>query len=308
MSTLPQTTGSGVPTALQQKYPALGRTGQFSQGPASSIRAFIVGPPKGGKSSILQTCPDCFLMNLDCSPSVSPGHGIPLATIWPWLDEAGQVADERGRITPTYDDVLRKIDILFQLAKNNQPRPKLVCFDSVTSWIEMIKAWMPANAGKLNLADGPRTDWKQLMGEAAWDMLYTFITGTILKLHSSGYGVYLVGHVVNRNIPIGDGAISPTPELTITPKFWNRLFPHFDLICRVDSHTVIEQVNVTVPFPKKVSKPVRRSRMVFRDPKMAGVLECRLSTLPDELILSNDDAWQTFETCYNNAVFDRVVS
>jgi hypothetical protein len=298
-----QTLASGTP--LQNKWGALGGHRGSMVAPPEKISAFIFGLPGEGKSAFLQSHPDAFIFNLDASSTTAPN---PQATLFPGISSTnGQLLDDTGNpISLNYDHVRAKEDILFQLATSNSPRPQTIVYDSLSAWIAMLVQWIPPNAVKLGIASEPKTDWKQLHGPAAWDTLYSLITTTITRLKSAGYGVYVVGHVVNAKIPLEENRFIVKPELTITDGFWKRLYYLFELSALVFAEKVAERYDDIqrstlngVARETKVARTreVKKHFLTVAKLELEGLSKARVR-LPERIELPLDNGWSAFREAY----------
>lgn len=302
-----QTLTSGA--TISSKYPDLGgATALTSIAPLTGIMWLCCGFPNSGKSALLQGCPDAFIFNLDESSTTAK---VPRATIWPWMDSvSGRSVDASGPIILTWALVRQKIELLKKLAKENRTRPRMVVFDSLSSAISLLKVWVVEHAINLNLTSTTPGGWKDLNGKAAWDLLYDILVDTMRDLHSHGYGVCYVGHVVNAKIPLGDDRYLIKPELTITDNFYKRLFPWFEMVAAVSNRAVSEQETteqkVRVLGQEQVVKntqTVTRNRRVFvtDDTDLQGILKIRVA-IPGVMVLP-EDGWPVVEEAYRKAAF-----
>jgi len=275
--------------------------------PVQTITAFIIGPPGEGKSCFLQSCPDAYIFNLDKTSTTTPTVN---ATLWPGISESGQPIGDNG--TPLilkWEAIEEKIAILKRLATENKPRPSLIVFDSLSEWIRLLRDWIPHHAAELSI--GANTDlWNNLHGPAAYDCLYNYIIGTISSLSNHGYGVYVVGHVVNETIPIGDNRFVFRPQLTITPNFWKRLYDLFELVAAIVSATFEEQyeqeVTSLVRGQTKIEKrirtrEVRKYFLSVEKTDLEGVVKSRVR-IPGKIELPHEGGWAAFERVYNDCM------
>lgn len=308
-----QTLAANSQALASSRYGALGGMsgGRYVSGPSGVILG-IVSFPGQGKSRLLQDNPDAFIFNLDLASTVTPGP-CP-ATIWPVLSPTGEILNDDGKpFQPSYDHVVQKLGILISLAKNNQPRPKTIGFDTLSAWIYWLQRWMPPNAPKLNLSREPQIDWKDLHGEAAWDWLYTHIRDTILSLKQAGYGVVVPMHVSNVKEKRKEGG--NTVEITrravdVSDKLWRRIKPFFEFVgylaCVNEPVTTTRTITSVVggrelkqTKTEVVTVPVRKIFTV--DAEMNDYLKPRVG-LPPVIDLSGPNAWQAFEKVYNTAM------
>lgn len=302
-----QTLAHGTP--IQNRWGALGGHTGSMVAPPEKITAFIFGLPGEGKSAFLQTHPDAFVFNLDTSSTTTPN---PQATMFPGISgTTGQLLDDsNGAISFTYDHVRAKEDILFQLAASNSPRPSTIVYDSLSAWVALLIQWIPINAVKLGIASEPKSDWKQLHGPAAWDTLYSIITTTITKLKAAGYGVYVVGHVVNAKIPLEENRFVIKPELTITDGFWKRLYYLFELSALVFAEKAsesYEDIQYSTLNGQKKEQRIKRTREVKRHYltvaklELEGLAKSRVK-LPERIELPLDTGWSAFRNAYTAGI------
>ena len=307
MTTAPvQSLAHGSPS----KYGRLGgHTARRMMADPHGILAFIAGPPNTGKSALLQSNPDAFIFNLDISSTVIAD---PVCTLWPGISPEGRAIGDDGK--PVFLDwpaVLSKITILEELARAGQPRPRTVVFDSITTVIRLLREHVVANAKSLALATSDKniTSWRQLEGRSAWDTVYDLFIGVMTRLHSLGYGIYVVGHIVNAKIPLNENQTVFRPELTLGPGFWSRLFPVFELVGITAKSIVVENVQVDEPLvingQTKINKrTISRSRVVyslgFSDPAYMGIVKSR-NGVPSVIELPETGAWPHFVQRYTES-------
>jgi hypothetical protein len=299
------------------KYGALGGFSGQMISPPQRIRGFIFGYPNAGKSNMLQNCPDAWIANMDESSTVTPSVR---ATLFPGKDLEGYpIGDNGARIVADSDLYVPKLALLKELATKNLPRPKLVVFDSLTSWIRLLKIWIPKNAKRLGIVSSsdPRTtfEWKDLDGRAAWDVLYDHIVNTIVELSGLGYGVWLIGHVANEKIAIGENIFNYKPELTITAGFWKRLQDIFELVAAIYTEDATEQyqdeIVTTIRGVEKKElrnreRTVKKRYLSVTKLDLIGVMKERVP-LPPRIELSRSDAWTDFEKAYKEAMIKASV-
>jgi len=311
MTTTPasfQSVASGSnPTARSStKYGELGGFGHRMIASPLGVRAFIVGLPGSGKSAFLQTCPDAYIFNLDLSSTtipIIPGSPLPepKALMWPGIAPEGYTLNDDG--TPfvlDYGAVAAKVDLLCKMARENRPRPKVVGIDSLSALIGLLKTWMPLNAVKLGIAGENKDSWKQLDGRAAWDILYDIVLSIMTRLHSHGYGVYFIGHVVNAKIPLGEDRFVLKPELTITDGFWKRLYDKFELVLLCEK----KEETVSVPDPRFANRTIPSARtrtyLTTGGIELSGLTKTRV-VLPAICLDPPSDAWAVYLDAYTKA-------
>jgi hypothetical protein len=252
----------------------------------------------------MQSCPDAFILNLDES---STTNADPQATLWPGISPDGRTIDTDG--TPfvvTWDHVLAKKKILIDLALANQNRPRIIVLDSLTAAIRLLQKWITQNAVELKISSEPRTDWKELHGPAAWDTLYTMIVDFMITLHSHGYGVYYIGHLVNAKVPLNEDKFLIRPELTITDNFYKRLYPYFEMVAAIavrdGTETVERETKVNIRGVEKLEKRketinVRKRYLVTDDTDMNEILGRRVK-IPGMVELPETGSWESFQAIY----------
>ena len=283
----------------QQRYASLGFTGVRMIHPPEKLFGLICGLPGEGKSQFIHSHPDSWVCNMDCTSSL----GDPQATIWPGISSQGQAIDVTGDpLVVTWEAVQAKVDLLCSLAKNNQPRPATVFFDSLGTWIPLLKDWITRSNDK--------KDWREMDGRRSWDQLYDMVIDTCLTLRRYGYGVYIVCHVVNAKIPLGDDKYVFKPELTITDGFYKRLYPLFELVAAISTEWVTEQREISQPPIVKDGKTVvlkpkvvteKRKRYLFSvdSETLSGITKHRVK-MPSEFELPEANGWAEFVRNYTN--------
>lgn len=278
--------------------------------PPGKIAGFIFSLPGCGKSNFMQSNPDAYIFNLDLSSTTTSD---PQAAIWPVLSPTtGEVLDSTS--TPmvlTQEKIQEKVDLLCEMATKNEPRPSTICFDSVTAWLSILTPWIVRNAIPLGLRSmdrGPATSWRELEGKAAWDLSYSTIVETMLKLRAHGYGVYLTGHIVKSKVAIGPDLFTQEFELTMGPGLWKRLIPHFEISALIDrvSETESYEEDQTqeirgVKSTRKVRKtrPVERHYLHVKRSDLDGVMKSRVPLPP--ILLPEKGAWAAFASAYCKA-------
>lgn len=283
----------------QQRYPALGFQGVKMVHPPDKLFGLICGLPGEGKSQFVHSHPDAWVANLDCTSTL----GDPRAVIWPGINPQGQTIDVDGRpLVLTWEALKAKVDLLVSLAKNNEPRPATVIFDSLGTWIPLLKDWITRSNDK--------NDWRDMDGRRAWDQLYDMVIDTCLTLRRCGYGVYIVCHIVNAKVPLGDDRYVFKPELTITDGFYKRLYPLFELVAAISTEWVTEQREIQQPpivkdgktitlKPKVVTEKRKKHIFAVDSETLSGITKHRVK-MPGEFELPEDGGWTTFVGHYTN--------
>jgi hypothetical protein len=279
------------------------------------VLGLIAGAPGSGKSALFQTCPEAFIFNLDPSSTTIPGEPgaeapTPKALMWPGISTEGRTLNDQGLpFILSWSFVEEKVAILKGLAARNEPRPKVVVFDSLSAMIALIKSWLPGKAADFNLATNSKTVWKELDGRAAWDFLYDRIIDLLLSLRAHGYGVYVVGHIVNSKVQLGEDRMTIMPELTITDGFWKRLYPWFELVMIAQAFD--EVVSIPDPrwkpdpkFPNAKARTVsvqrRRVYLTTGGNEFSGITKVRVP-ISTVLLEPASSAWDVFVAQYKAA-------
>lgn len=299
----PQSFASGAPAA--SKYGRLGGAANSTvRADPHGIYGFIVGESSSGKSFLLQSCPDAFIINCDETSVVT--HGNAPAQIWP-------LPDASGRFPPfSWEAIQEQKAILIELAKANAPRPRLVAIDSVTMLQRLLQRHIPPNARKYGLGD-PVEYWRLIDGRSAYDVLYSLVLDLMTDLHNAGYGVWLIGHITPTKVPLGPDQTVFVPELNLGDGFWRRLYPIFELIVVANRVPTSRTVTTHVEVALDKSKPTALTRipktanitgfdytLTFQDPKYAGIVKGR-GRLPSTITLPERDAWSYFVQQYTSA-------
>lgn len=286
----------------QQKYPSLGGfTGVKMIAPCTGIAAFIAGRKGSGKSTLMQTCPDAFIFNLDGSSTVADTIE---ATIWPGIDpDTGQLLDAPGKpIHMTWDLCLSKINALKEASKKNLPRPKIVVFDTVTAWSTLLEEYIPRNASRL-IGGADKSSWNELDGRQAWSTMYSIITSAIMELRQHGYGVYVMGHIVDNVIPLGEDKNKVEPQLAINKGLYKNIMWVFEMVGVMSKMSKAKFVDRTLSIggTKKESIAYVEHTITVRDSgTYSEIVHKRVPTL-DNVVVDATNGWSTFETAYNEA-------
>lgn len=305
-----QSLGAGTNPAFKpsSRYGALGGFSDRMTSSPSGIRGAIVGGPGSGKTAFIQTCADGFILNLDLSTTTVPGApggppAVPKAVSWPGVNHEGKPIDDNGQpFILAWDKVQAKLTLLEKLARENLPRPKTIFIDHLGSCVRMLKEWIPPNADALNLKRGGAARWKDLDGQAAWDCLYDILSSLLVRLHSYGYGVYYLMHVVNTKVQLGDDRNEYRPELSVTDNFWKRLYGNFDFIGVIQKQSLpITREDPRYPGSKKMQTIMQdRTVLTMGDLTFTGITKNRVP-LHTVVLDPPTNAWDIFAAAYNEA-------
>jgi len=266
----------------------------------------IASFPKVGKSCLFQSCRDGFIFNFDLSSTTSPS---PRAVMWPVVDASGACLLDNGPGLLSWDLCQSKIDTLLFLARTNAPRPRIIFFDSLTTWIGLLQPWITAHAQDLRISASPCTDWKQLHGPAAYDTLFSLVVSTINTLYNAGYGVYTAIHVLNDTVAVGENELKVEPSLSASAGLWKRLYPLMEFVAIMDRRLVPRsRVNrrsrtvsgVTTYFEVPESYNADCRFLSVDTPMFSKISGGRTQFSPTEI--PKADGWAAFESSYAAAV------
>jgi len=296
--TAPQTLASGLAPA--QRYAGLGGiSGVSLVSHPKRIMAFIAGFPGCGKSVFLSSNPEGFLFNLDKSSFKDP----PQAVIWPFFNAAGVLTgDGVSPLNLTYEEVLKQIATLKQLAANNQPRPSTLIFDSLSALIPMMQSWLVRKMGK--------ESWGQIDGRMGWGIIYDTIAALLNDLHTAGYGVIFTAHLVETKIKRSEEFTEILTEINVSDALFNhRLLALFEFVavCEKQKQIVVEP---DPRFPQK-NRTVEKDRVVLTDvtphTSLNKELKCRVD-LKGPITLPRTGGWSAFCEAYLSAAGTGVSS
>lgn len=271
-----------VGDTLAQKWGKLAWTGPMGIEPDGELWA-IIGPPKQGKTYLLQSNPDAFIFNFDGSPAVYPNCP---AGVWP-VRHGGRMLNSDGKpMSLTWAAVEKKKQELISLAERDQPRPRLIVFDTVTTMSKLLMEWIPSQMNKPDFTS---------CGQAGWVVRNNKIVDFGLELAAAGYGVCWSIHQVAQKVAAGDQVVKSSElyEPDLSDGLWQALHPHPSTIARVVKQVVVER-------PKDATgkllpgQPVRRTVYEFRtyDPAMPHFLGTRFD-MPESVELPALNPWQT---------------
>jgi hypothetical protein len=285
-------------STIESKYASLGFQGRTMVYPPDRLYGLVAGMPACGKSAFFQSCPDALIYNLDLSSTSCPN---PKATIWPGIAPDGQPCDHLNNpIQLTWDLYQAHIARLFEMKDQGLPVPSMVVMDSLANAIALTMEWVIKKQGK--------DEWRQLDGRMGWDMVYTEIMKQAADCRQRGFGFYFTCHITNAKTQIGEDRWAITPELTITPGFWKRLFPLFEFVAVIDAEwqTKVEKYTETLmlegkekKIPKTRTRKIRRHYLTTSKENYAGITKGR--TPIEMLELPEDDPWGAFVQAYEKA-------
>ena len=305
--TQPQQLAVGTPGAAQ--YDGLGGfTGSHRAGLEHTF-SFFFGLSGEGKTNLMEQVPDSFRFNLDCSSTIAKA---PTSMNWPVLDSTGNLLLAPSQIgSLSWEAAEAKVTILKRLAAENKHRPTTIIFDSLTSWVRLLQDYVARNAVKLSLRSndrGPAENFRQLDGKAAWDVVYETVVQTCSMLRSSGYGVFLVGHVVKELIPIGEDRMSQELAFTTGPGLWKRMHPLLENSIYIGS--VLEPVEETyeqesiVRGERKIDikkRSVNKKRVYAEGERVGLEGMTKIRVRIPKVLLPETGAWEALSKAYREA-------
>lgn len=290
-----------VPSAV--RFAQLGFASRAMSYPLTRMFGMLVGEQNCGKTYVMQSCEDAFIINCDLSGSPNPNA---VSMSWPGIDPEGNCLDVGNRpFVLTWDDVERKVDQLVQLAKTNQPRPAMIVFDTIAGMIRLLQPWV---ANSLN-----RSSFSDCDGRQAWDRLYAHIVDRVaMRLRAAGYGVWFIAHLGRSWVQIDDQRSTEAIDFTMGTGLRHRLSAIVEVIVPVVSNkTVVPRTsNQIIPLPggKSTTRPVHTSETVttrkfaFGDPRYSSIARARVpNPLSDIDFTDSPNPWQRLVQEYDLA-------
>ena len=263
--------------------------------------AMISGPPASGKTNFFMGCDGAYIINLDQASMPARTEDDIRCGVWPGVDDDGQCVDVNGSsFAMTWEKVQEKVELLKDLAAKKEPRPEMVVFDTLSGMLQLATEYVTRK--------GVKKDFKELDGRRAYDDLYSLILNTCNDLRRHGYGVWLICHIVNKSVQLGEDRYEERPRLTITGGFWQRLFWQLELSGvitaewdvetyerEVKSGRVDSQGNEIVRKRPETRK-VKKHTFTINHQDYLGITKGKVD-FPD-LHLTREDAWNIFESAY----------
>ncbi|MGA1752730.1 MAG: AAA family ATPase [Pontimonas sp.] len=294
-----QTLAAGTPPAGRWKRLGFGATPVAFD--LNNVFGMVVGPQNCGKSYLVQSNPDAFIINADDSPVVNP-HGQ--ACIWPARDTNGRIIDLDGKpMVLTWDAIEKKKQLLIEMAKANEDRPKCVVLDTLFPVIRLLKQHVTQQYGKQNFED--------LHGPMAYERVYGALIEFALSLRQHGYGVWYVAHLSKKWVPLSETSNVEEYRMAMSDGLQERLSKTVEMIAPIkathETKTYAEEQTITVGA-KEIKRQVTKTRPVicrtiaFSDPAFSHLIRTRtLRPMPD-VPLDEGNPWETFSRAFKTAI------
>jgi len=287
----------------QSKYGELpGFTATPMIAPLGRMFCLVCGPPGDGKSTFCQSNPNGYTINLDLSSTSRYIKG----TIWPGVDpKTGRPIDNHGDpVFLSWDKVLEIVNQLIAMAEQDLPRPETIYFDSIDGLIPL----MITHLVEINDKDS----WQDMDGRRMWGILYDLLVQTWNRLRCAGYGVYIIGHIIQTKIPIGDDKYHVGMDFTFGDGLWKRIEWALEMIAGVEVEertvtrmvkqkpVIIEGITKTLK-DKEVSEKVRVYVFSTHGGEADELLKQRVN-FSDSVTLPEEAGWAKVETAYKKAI------
>lgn len=303
MTTLPVSNVAVGTTPTAVRFAQLGFASRAMTYPLTRMFGMLVGEQNCGKTFVVQSCEDAFIINCDLSGSPNPNA---TSISWPGIDAEGNTMDVGNRpFVLTWDDVEKKIDQLVSMAKANQPRPSMVVFDTVAGMIRLLQPWVADKLGRSSFSDCD--------GRQAWDRLYAHIVDRVaMRLRAAGYGVWFIAHLGRSWVQIDDQRSTEAIDFTMGPGLRQRLSAVVEVIIPVVAlqTTVPKTTNQIIQLGggKTTTRPVHTTETVttrkfaFGDPKYGTIKRARTPRpIPDIDYTDSPNPWQRLVQEYDAA-------
>lgn len=283
----------------QSKYGTLpGFTARPMLMPMERIFGLLCGPPGEGKTTFIQSFADGFTFNLDKSSTSQWVRG----TVWPGIDDEGQTVDQQGKVNLSWGRLVDIKNILVQMSEADADRPATIFVDSVDALIPLLMRHL--------IAVNNVTYWQEMDGRRMWGILYDMIVKWCGDLLDARYGVWLVCHVVNAKVPVGEDRFAIRPELTLGDGLWKRTEWAYEMIAGIEKSIISTEREVKqepimrdgkefIPKPKVVQD--KKSAWIFTaDSQDYPELTKKRLSIPGEIVLDpGKDGWDIVKAEYD---------
>lgn len=285
---------------VASKYPSLGSPVVAGRVPIGRMLGLVVGEAGAGKSFLLQSNPNAFIINLDETPAVCPTSE---AVMFPTPGADGRAQDERGNpIVLSWKLVEEKHKQLIDLATRNQPRPETVVIDTLGAAIRLLRPHIASLYGREKFTD--------VDGRLGWERLFDTLIEFGASLRRHGYGVYYIAHLSRKHIPLSEQQHVEEYKILISDGLYARMFPMFDIVIPItttwDTVEEVREVETKVgdrTIKRQVtdSRKVRKHFATFSNPKLEGIAKVRTLNPIETIALPTEGAWSTLQAAYDAA-------
>jgi len=284
----------------ESKYPNLGQVAGNSQYPLGKMFGLLVGESGAGKSFVMQSNPDAYILNLDETPTVCPNSE---AVMFPVAGPDGRPVDENNEpIVLTWEHIEEKRKSLCALATSNAPRPKTVVLDTIMQALRLLRPYVAKMYGRENFRD--------VDGRLGWERLFDTLIEFAISLRRHGYGVIFTCHLSRKHIPISDQQHVEEYRIMLSDGLYARLFPMFDVVIPVVAEWKVEEKEVekeVVINGKKVKRKIkstekmRKHTAAFENEKLQGITKTRTLSPLTQVELPSVQAWKSLEDAFERA-------
>jgi len=257
----------------------------FGPKPLLESRIYFQGRRKGGKTTLISSCPDILILDWE--------HGADAV-----------VGSKAQRFQPrSWDEWIAFKKALIAAAGAGQAPCRSICIDSGDKHVMMVDQMLLPKETEASLS----------VTELDWGRGYRKINSVIVQeldeLHRAGYGWIFIGHTAEKTRKVGDKEVL-VPAPSLTPSLIESLTPEVDLIM-----TIRKEIQVTVP-EKTVT--VGKRQMIIPDKEntrtdtsyhleMSGTAAQGVEVgarVPyvGNVVLPQFDGWDVLETSYRDAI------
>jgi hypothetical protein len=286
--------------STKSRWPSLGMRAVPRPQSLNSIWGLIIGEQNAGKSYLVQSNPEAFVINADDSSIVNPAAE---ATIWPARDEVNRIVDVDGKpMHLTWDAIDRKRKQLIAMAEANADRPACVVLDTLFPCVRLLKHWVPRQLHK--------DSWELCHGPAAWDLLYNTLIEFGMSLRNHGYGVWFVAHLSKRWHNINETSSVPEYAISMPEGLRDRLSKTVEMIAPIQA--VMERKMTVQKVERRAgdrviheNKPVEaveiRRSVCFQVPEFSHLIRTRTIRPIHNVSLDDGNPWEAFSRAFIQA-------
>lgn len=282
------------------RWPGLGMRAVPRALNLDSIWGLIIGEQNSGKSYLVQSNPNAFIINADDSPVVNPQG---LATIWPARNDNGQIVDADGSpMCLTWDAIEKKKQQLIDMAKANVDRPSCVVLDTLFPAVRLLRQWVPRRLNK--------ELWEQCHGPQAWDLLYNTLIEFGMSLRNHGYGVWFVAHLSRKWHMLNETSSVSEYTISMPEGLRDRLSKTVEMIAPIQAimerKVGVKQVQRmvggrTITENKPTETVTIRRTICFQVPEFSHLIRTRTIRPINDVSLDEGNPWETFSRAFTEA-------